>query len=111
MMMFLSIRENDHISTEKRYYISSLPNRPKQLYDAIRSHWGIENSLHWSLDVSFKGDDSRIRVGYGDQNFSALRKIALNLLKNEKTLNVGLNAKRLKAACSNDYLAKVLSVL
>lgn len=76
---------------QTRYYISSLPIRDKQgdterIANAVRSHWGIEVSLHWSLDVSFKEDQCRVRKGYADQNLSAVRKMALNLLRTESTL-------------------------
>ncbi len=75
----------------------------------IRSHWQVENALHWSLDVSFNEDASRIRNGYGAENFSRLRRIALNLLKRETTLKVGIKIKRLRAGWDEDHLLKVLT--
>lgn len=95
-------------SEETRYYISSLPNNAKRLLHAVRSHWGIENSLHWVLDVAMGEDTSRIRKDHGAENMSLLRRMALNLLKQEKTLRRGIQGKRLKAALSPDYLLKVL---
>jgi len=77
---------------------------------AIRGHWGIENSLHWSLDVSFREDDSRVRKGHGAENLSRLRRITLNLLKEEKTVKVGIKGKRLKAGWDRTYLLKVLRI-
>ncbi len=69
------------------YYLSSIPPDPELFGFSVRNHWGIENSLHWVLDVSFREDDSRIRNGHAPQNFSLLRKIALNILKSDKNSN------------------------
>lgn len=93
-----------------RYYISSLEGEPGDFQKAVRSHWGIENKLHWTLDVAFSEDASRKRSGNAAQNFSLINKIALNLLKNEKTAKVGVKSRRLKAAWDNDYLMKVLNL-
>jgi len=110
-----SIREfkNSDKLTEKarRYYISSLLAKPKDFQNAIRSHWGIENKLHWTLDVAFSEDASRKRIGNASQNFSILNKIALNLLKNEKTSKIGVKSRRLKAGWDNHYLIKVLNLM
>lgn len=95
---------------ETRYFISSLPNDAERILHAVRSHWGIENSLHWVLDVAMSEDDSRVRKDYAPENLSRLRRMALNLLKQEKTLKRGIQGKRLKAALSPDYLLKVLQV-
>ncbi|PLY47574.1 ISAs1 family transposase, partial [Janthinobacterium sp. ROICE36] len=92
------------------FYISSLPAKAAKLAHVVRAHWGIENSMHWVLDVAFREDDCRIRVGEGAQNFAILRRIALNLLKNEKTTKAGIATKRLKAGWNADYLAKVLGL-
>jgi predicted transposase YbfD/YdcC len=92
-----------------RYFITSLANDARQILAAKRAHWGIENSLHWVLDVAFREDDSRVRQGNADQNLAVLRQIALNLLKQEKTARGGIKAKRLQAGWNEDYLIKVLS--
>ncbi len=96
-------------TVESRYYISSLPNDASVLLNAVRSHWSIENQLHWSLDVTFNEDGSRVRSGNGPENFSVLRRMALNLLKAEKSTKRSLAGKRKDAAWDNDYLLKVLA--
>ena len=93
---------------ETRYFISSLPNDAKLLADSFRQHWGIENSLHWVLDVAFREDDSRIRKDNAPQNFAILRHIAHSLLQQNKSVKTGIKNKRLKAGWDNEYLAKVL---
>jgi predicted transposase YbfD/YdcC len=97
-------------STERSYYISSI-SRPDaaRLADAIRGHWGIENQLHWHLDVSFGEDACRIRSGHAAENFSRLRRLALNQLQRERSLKGGIKTKRLKSGWDHDYLLKVLS--
>ncbi|HEX7641876.1 MAG TPA: ISAs1 family transposase [Burkholderiaceae bacterium] len=97
-------------SIERRYYISSLPAKAASLSRQVRAHWGIENSMHWVLDVAFREDDCRIRNGEAAQNFAVLRRIALNLLKNDKTTKLGVANKRLKAGWNVDYLAKLLGL-
>ena len=76
---------------------------------ATRDHWGIENSLHWVLDMAFDEDRSRVRTGHADQNLAVSRHLALNLLKGEQSTKVGIKAKRKKAGWDYDYLLKVLS--
>ena len=93
---------------EIRYYITSLKPDAARLNAAIRQHWGIENKLHWALDVSFGEDQSRKRAGNAAQNFSLLNRIALNLLKQETSLKRGIKGKRLKAAWDHAYLLKLL---
>lgn len=93
--------------SQTRYYISSLDSNAKELAEAVRWHWGIENSLHWVLDVSFREDDSRIRKGYGAENMATLRRLAISLLKRESTKQ-SIATKRLMAAWDDDYLFRVL---
>jgi predicted transposase YbfD/YdcC len=94
---------------EHRFYISSLKKSAKKISDAIRQHWSVENSLHWSLDVTFKEDQSRVRIRESAENFSLLRKIALMYLKNETSFKGGIQTKRLRAGWDSQYLLKVLS--
>lgn len=98
-------------TVQERYYISSLAGSAKQLLGAARTHWHIENGLHWVLDIAFREDECRIRKDHGAQNFAVLRHIALNLLKQEKIAKMGIKAKRLRAGWDEDYLLKVLSGL
>jgi predicted transposase YbfD/YdcC len=95
---------------ETRYYISSLRPQAERLNTVIRQHWGIESKLHWWLDVAFREDHSRKRAGNSAQNFSAITKIALNLLKQDKSSTRGIKGKRLKAAWSQDYLGQLLGI-
>jgi predicted transposase YbfD/YdcC len=98
----------DAVQMETRFYISSLPaDEPQKIAHTIRSHWSIENKLHWVLDVAFNEDASRVRKDHGAPNFSTLRHMALNLLKQEKTAKVGVKNKRLSAGWDNGYLLKV----
>ena len=91
-----------------RYYILSRYLSGKRFAEAVRGHWGIENSLHWQLDVTFQEDQSRVRKGHADANFSSLRRTALSLLKRESTSKVGIKNKRLEAAWDESYLEQVL---
>ena len=102
----------DKRSSNHRYYISSLPpDDAEQFLRVVREHWGIENGLHWVLDLAFREDESRIRVGHAAQNMTLLRHIALNLLKQEKTAKVGVKIKRLRAGWDSDYLLTVLGLV
>ena len=98
---------NGEVSVETGYYISSLGSEIKQLAKAVRGHWGIENSLHWVLDIAFREDESRIRKDYAPENFAVLRHIALNLLKKEPSVK-SIKRKRLRAGWDNEYLVKIL---
>ena len=96
------------ITVQPRYYISSLDVSAERLLEAVRAHWSIENSLHWSLDVTFREDQSRVRKDHSSQNLATLRQISHNLLKRETSLKVGIQGKRLQAGWREDYLLKVL---
>ncbi len=74
----------------------------------VRGHWGIENKLHWSLDMTFREDTLRNRIGHSAENFSLIRRLALNLLRREKTCKASLKSKRLQAGLREDYLVRVL---
>jgi len=101
---------NGQTSVEQRYYLSSLDGQdPQRMLALIRGHWGVENALHWSLDISFREDDCRIRQGHAAENFSRLNRIALNLLKSETQEKVGIKTKRLRCGWDHDYLLKVLT--
>jgi predicted transposase YbfD/YdcC len=93
---------------EDRYHIASIAGA-KRILGAVRSHWGIENELHWTLDLAFDEDRCRVRKDHGPENFALLRHIALNLLKQEKTCKRGIKGKRLLAGWNQDYLLKVLA--
>lgn len=96
-------------SKERRYLISSLPAEAGVILSATRAHWGIENSLHWSLDVTFHEDLCRVRKDHAGQNFATLRKIAINTLQRDTTKKVGLKVKRYRAACDIHYLEQLIT--
>jgi len=109
--MVESIRLSDGKTTvETRYFISSLIKNAEEFSNAVRSHWGIENSLHWVLDVALKEDDCRIRKDNAPQNFAVLRQIAVNLLGKEKRVKRGIKNKQFLAAMDNNYLLSVLAL-
>jgi predicted transposase YbfD/YdcC len=104
-------RIGDVVTTEARHYLSSLPADAPALAQIIRSHWRIENSLHWVLDVAFREDDSRVRVGHAPENFAIIRHLALNLLRQDTSRRVGLANKRFRAALDTTYLRSILTAL
>ena len=102
-------RIGDHCSTERRYFISNLDGRDAvAMLGYVRGHWGIENKVHWSLDVTFREDTLRNRVGHSAENLSRIRRLALNLLRRDKSCKVGAKGKRLRAALEKDYLLQIL---
>ena len=95
-------------SIEYRYYIGSIENNAKCFAQSVRKHWGVENGLHWQLDMSFREDESRMRKGHSAKNFAVMRHVALNLLKTDKSVKLGVKNKRLRAGWDEGYLAKLL---
>jgi predicted transposase YbfD/YdcC len=101
---------NNKIEREVRYYVTSLNyEKVDDFVRAVRGHWGIENNLHWSLDVSFKEDSSRVRIGHAAENLGTIRRIALNLLQKEKTRKTGIAAARKRAGWDHDFLMRVFT--
>lgn len=110
--MVESVREVNAVrSYERRHFLTSLEPNAKKFGKACRGHWGIENNLHWTMDVTFREDQSRARSKNAAQNLAALRRLALNMIKNENSKpKVSLRRRRLMAAWNNDYLAKILGI-
>jgi predicted transposase YbfD/YdcC len=109
--MVESIREvGGKSTTERRYFLSSLELGIETFARAARGHWGVENKLHWVMDVCFREDQSRARAGYAAENLATLRRLALNLLKREKTKKRGIKGKQLNAGWNNDYLLCLLGI-
>jgi|tagenome__1003787_1003787.scaffolds.fasta_scaffold20693035_1 predicted transposase YbfD/YdcC len=109
--MVESVREIDGKSTtERRYFLSSLELGIETFARAVRSHWGVENKLHWVMDVCFREDQSRARAGYAAENLATLRRLAFNLLKREKTKKRGIKGKQLNAGWNNAYLLRLLGI-
>ena len=107
-------RRGDQVSVESRYYISSLESDAGRLLQTTRSHWGIENRLHWVLDLwvldlSFREDESRVRTENASENLAIIRHLALNLLRKDRTSKVSIKARRKLAGWDNDYLLSILS--
>ncbi|QJB43532.1 ISAs1-like element ISAsp2 family transposase [Dolichospermum flos-aquae] len=102
---------NGKTKVETGYYISSLTNNAKLLGESVRTHWGIENSLHWVLDVAFREDDCRIRKDNAPQNFAVIRHIAVNLLGKEKSQKLGTKSKQFCAGWDDEYLEKILECI
>jgi predicted transposase YbfD/YdcC len=99
----------EKVSIEQRLFLTSLPCDAVQFAQAVRQHWGVENALHWVLDVSFRADECRIRQGHGAQNMAVLRHMALNLLRREVGHKRGIKARRKRAGWDRDYLFQVLT--
>lgn len=95
---------------EVHYYLSSLPPKVKTFARAVRGHWGIENSLHWVLDIAFREDESRLRKDHGPENLALLRRLAVSLLKNEESEKTGIACKRKQAGWNDNYLLRVLGI-
>jgi predicted transposase YbfD/YdcC len=109
--MVEAIREaGGQTSVERRYYLSSLPLGVETFARAVRGHWGVENKLHWVLDVWFREDQSRARAGHAAENLATLRRLALNLLKRERTKKRGLRGKQLNAGWDHAYLLRLLGL-
>jgi predicted transposase YbfD/YdcC len=96
------------VESEIRYFLSSCPDSPAVLGQAIRSHWAVENALHWVLDVTFREDDSRVRDRTAARNLALLRKIALNIVGRDRTSKASVRARRKKAAWNNSYMLQLL---
>jgi predicted transposase YbfD/YdcC len=100
----------EKITEETRYYICSKTLSASEALDSIRSHWSIENNLHWILDVAFREDESRMSSGDSDQNFALIRKIVVNLLAIDKSIKMSVQRKRLKAARNDTFREKLLRI-
>ena len=106
-----SMREVEgKVTIERRYFLSSLPRDVRRLAQAVRGHWGVENPLHWVLDVCFGEDQSRARTGFAAENLAALRRLALNLLRVDKTKKCGIKGKRKWAGWDLSYLLQLLGM-
>jgi predicted transposase YbfD/YdcC len=109
--MVESIREVDgQTTTERRYYLASLRAEVQTFAGAVRSHWGVENKVHWVMDVCFREDQSRARTGFAAENLATLRRLALNLLRREKTKKRGIKGKQLNAGWDHAYLLRLLEI-
>jgi predicted transposase YbfD/YdcC len=109
--MVEAVRETGGQRTvERRYYLTSLPLGVETFARAVRGHWGVENKLHWVLDVCFREDQSRARTGYAAENLATLRRLALNLLRREKTKKRGIKGKQLNASWDHAYLLRLLGI-
>jgi predicted transposase YbfD/YdcC len=110
VVMIRSQRQaGEKVTSETRYFITSLAAQAAKILQAARHHWGIENELHWVLDVAFNEDQSRVRQGYAAENLAVIRHLVLNLLSQEQSHKVGKKNKRLRCAWDVEYREKVLS--
>lgn len=111
LTMVESTREINGSSTkERRYYISSLPADAKLIGESVRSHWGVENSLHWVMDVTFREDYARNRKDHSAMNMSTMRHFALNLIKQDKNTKGSIKGKRKRAGWNDDYLLNLIGL-
>jgi predicted transposase YbfD/YdcC len=106
-----SLRELDGVKTvERRYYLTSLPLHVELFARAVRNHWGVENKVHWVMDVCFREDQSRVRGGHAAENLATLRRLALNMLKRDETKKRGIKGKQLNASWDHAYLLRLLDL-
>lgn len=106
-----SVRDiHGRVTIERRYFLSSLPRGVNRFAEAVRGHWGVENPLHWVLDVCFGEDQSRARTGYAAENLATLRRLALNMLRRETTKKRGIKGKQKNAGWNHPYLLRLLSI-
>jgi predicted transposase YbfD/YdcC len=111
LLLVESRREVDGVvTTDRRYYLCSRHASAASLGRVVRGHWGIENKLHWSLDVAFGEDQARMRLGNAAENFSILRRIALNLFRQDRSVKAGVKTRRLLAATDDAYRQKLLDI-
>ena len=101
--------DNGQVTTETQFFLTSLPSDAQRISRAIRLHWGIENRLHWVLDVTFGEDDSRIRRGNGPENFTLLRRMAISILNQDTSSKRSIRQKARLASMNPDYMTKVLA--
>jgi predicted transposase YbfD/YdcC len=97
-----------HSSTELRFYITSLTDDAGAIMKAIRAHWGVENKLHWQLDVSYGEDKCKVRKDHGSKNLSVLRRCTMNILKQDTVTKAGIKSRRAKAGWNRSYMLKLL---
>ena len=110
VMVEAILETNGVASTERRYYISSRLADARHMGTVVRGHWGVENGLHWSLDVAFGEDQARMREGNSAENFSILRRISLNLIRQDKSVKAGVKNRRLMAGWDDAYRQKLLGM-
>lgn len=108
-MVYRSRRAGEKLSEETSFFLSSLPPKVRSLAGHVRDHWAVENALHWSLDVTFSEDQSRLRKGNGQEIAAGFRRLALSILKRDTSLKETLRGKRLRAGWNNDTLQAILT--
>ena len=106
-MVIRTSTEKGNTSTDTRYFISSIGNDIELFAKAVRKHWGVE-AMHWNLDVTFREDEMRSRKGYLPENLAVLKRIALNMIKQETSIKKSMNVKRQKACLNEGYLEKII---